>query len=174
MYAIFVVHLDEVRQVVYACAVDEGHLAHTDNLYARFLAVNQIRLQIIELIGNTEEVWTVDFIDGTTLRNHETLVLEVHIGFVAGVNLVLDNRNLGGLHHTFDKEGAGNDEAHFYGDGEVENDGEQERYNQYDYIALGVAKQTAEGTPTTHVIADDNQYGSQRGHGDVFGIWHQQ
>lgn len=37
--ALFMLHLDEVGEVVDAGRVDEGHLAHTDNLHAGLAAV---------------------------------------------------------------------------------------------------------------------------------------
>lgn len=100
--------------------------------------------------------------------------MQLHVGLVAGVNLVADDGDFGRLHDALDEQGAGDDEAHLDGDGQVEDDGQQEGDQQYGDVALRVAEQSAEGAPTAHVVTDDDQHGGQRGHGDVLGVGHQQ
>ena len=99
--------------------------------------------------------------------------MHIHIGLVAGVNLVADNRYLGGLHHTLDEEGAGDDETNLDGDGEVEDDGQEEGDQQDGNITLGILEQALEGAPAAHVVADNHQYGCQGCHGDILGKGHQ-
>ena len=174
LHAILVVHLDEVREVVDACAVNKWYLSHTDNLYARLLSVLQSRLQVVELIGYAKEIRAVDFIYGAALRNLEALVVEVHVGLVAGVYLVPDDRYFRRFHHTFDEECAGDDEPHFDGDGQVEDDSKEEGDEQDGDVALRVLEEALDGSPSAHVVADDDQHGCQRGHRDILGVGHQE
>ena len=171
--ALFVVHLDECLQIVYAGGVDEGHLAHADDADTGFLA-SDVRHQVVELVGNAEEVRAVDLVDGTALGNRQVLLVRCPVRSVAQVYLVLDDRDFGRLHDAFHKEGTGQDEADLDGNGEVEDDGQQEGHGHHEDVALRILQQAADGAPAAHVVADDDQYGSQRSHRDIFGIGHEQ
>ena len=123
--AFLVVHLDECLQVVDACRVDEGHFPHADDANLRLL-VPDVLHQIVELVGNAEEVGAVDFIDCAAFGDDQMLLVDCHIRSVAKVYFVLDDRNLGGLHDALHEEGAGQDEADLNRDGEVEDNRQEE------------------------------------------------
>ena len=89
------------------------------------------------------------------------------------MDFVLDNGDFGGLHHTLDEQHTRNYQAYLNGNGEVEDDGEEEGNKQYGNITLGVLHQSLDGAPFAHVVADNQQYSSQRSHGDELGIGHQ-
>ena len=63
--------------------------------------------------------------------------LEVAL-LLGGVNLVADNLDIGCLSHTAHEEQTGTDKAHLNSNGQVENNGQQERYPQHDDVALRV------------------------------------
>ena len=78
-----------------------------------------VGLQFVELVGDTEEERTVDFIYGTTFGNGETVVRVAKTHFIAGVDLVADDADFRGFHNTLHKEGASSYQPHLNGDGEV-------------------------------------------------------
>ena len=77
--ALLVVHLDEVGQVVDTRGVDEGNLTHTDNLHLRTAAGVEVQHQIVELVGDAEEVGAVDLVNGTALGDEEVLLVHIHV-----------------------------------------------------------------------------------------------
>ena len=132
-----------------------------------------VGLQFVELVGDTEEERTVDFIYGTTFGNGETVVRLAQTHFIAGVDLVADDADFRGFHNTLHKEGASSYQTHLNGDGEVEDDGEEEGDEQYQDVAFGIVHQILQRAPSAHIIADDDQYGRKAGHGDILRIRHE-
>ena len=97
----------------------------------------------------------------------------VHVGFVGGIDFVADDADFGGLHDALDEEGAGDDEAYLDGYGKVKYDGEEEGHKEYGDVALGVFEQAFECAPAAHVVADDDEYACEGGHGYVAGVGHE-
>ena len=170
--AIFLVHADEVGEVVDARGIDERNLTHADDADTGLL-VADVGLQLIELVGDAEEEGTVDLIYGTTFGNGQTVMDMAQAHFIAGIDFVVDDTDLCGLHDAFHEEGTSGDETHLNGDGEVEDDGEEKGGEQHQDITLGVVHEALQRAPTAHVIADDDQHGSQGSHGYVLGIRHE-
>ena len=94
-------------------------------------------------------------------------VATLHVCVLVQVYLVEYGMNLCGLSHAAHEEQTGTDEAKLDGDGEVEDDGEEERQEQHGDVALGIACHCQERTPATHAIGNDDEYASQTGHRDV-------
>ena len=149
--AVFLVHADEVGEVVDARGIDERHLAHADDADTGLL-VADVGLQLIELVGDAEEEGTVDLIYGTTFGNGQTVMDMAQAHFIAGIDFVVDDTDLCGLHDALHEEGASGDETHFNGDGEVEDDGEEEGGEQYQNVALGVVHKTLQGEKVQEYI----------------------
>ena len=156
-----------------ARAVNEGHTAHTDDTHLGFVARFKMRLEFIKLVGDAKEVRAVDFIDRTALGNKEVFFVHVHIGLGAGVNLVLDNGDFRGFHHTLDEQCRSDDQTNLYGNRQVEDNGQEEGDEQHGHVALGILEESAERAPATHVVADHDKHCRQRSHGDVLGQGHQ-
>ena len=116
--------------------VDEGHTAHADDADAGIVVHRSHHF--LKLIGDTEIVRTVDFVNFYAFGNLKVF-FEEHITFIVGVNLIGDDLNLCAFSHTLHEEEAGNDEAYFNRYGEVEDYREQERNDEHANITLGVA-----------------------------------
>ena len=73
--AVAVTLFDEVSEVVKTCGIDEWYLAHSDdtNLWFCLHAVHDV----LELVSNTEEIRTIDFIDFHTFRDVEVIHAEI-------------------------------------------------------------------------------------------------
>ena len=169
-------HLDEIGQVVHACRIDEGHLAHTDDTYLRtFFHAHH---HLFELVGYTEEIRAIDFIHFHILGNRQVLNVGIlcQVGLCSGVYLVIvgEHTHLGGLCHTTHAEEACQHQAHFDGNGQVENDGETESEPKHKDVALGVVHHLTDGAPAAHVVADHYEHARQTCHRDVFGVWHEE
>lgn len=162
--AFAVAHFAEVVQVVDARGINERHAAHADDAHLGMIVEGGH--EFLKLVGNAEEVRAVDLVHLHTLGNDEVLFVHFGIGFVVGVDLVGNHLDLGGLGHAAHEEEAGDEQAHFDGDGEVEDDGEEEGDEQHDDVALGVLHQLHEGAPSAHVVAHDDQHAGQARHGD--------
>ena len=152
--------------------VDERHLTHADDTY--FGSVAHLRHHFLELGGNAEEIRTIDFVYLHTLRDDKVFLACGDIRFLAGVYLVFDDRDFRCLHHTAHEEHASNNQTHFNGYGQIEDDGQEEGDEQHRDVRLRIAEQCLECTPAAHVIGYYNQYARQAAHGDVLGQWHEQ
>ena len=97
--------------------INKGHLTHTDNLNLGTTAGTEVEHQVVEFVGDAKEVGSVDFVNSTTFGNEQMLLVNIHVSFITGVNLVLDDRYFGGLHNTLNKECASNDKANLDGNG---------------------------------------------------------
>ena len=87
--------------------------------------------------------------------------------FLLRIDLLRDDLHVGSLSHTSHEEQTSTEQAYLDSDGEVEDDGEQESDPKHDNVALGVLQDAEERTPAAHIIADDDEYTGQTGHGDV-------
>ena len=114
----------KVLQVVHTGGIDEGNAAHADDAYQR--AVGHGGHQVFKLIGNAEEVGTVNLIYLHTVGNDEVLLVKFRVGLIVGVNLVGNHLDLCCLGHTAHEEQTGNEQTDLNGDGQVENDREEE------------------------------------------------
>ena len=171
--ALFVVHLDECLQIVYASGVDERHLPHADDADFRLL-MPDVCHEVVELVGDAEEVRTVNLIDGTALWNDQVLLVHSHVRCVAQVYFVLDDRDFCRFHDALHKESTGQDESNLNGDGEVEDDRQEESHAKHNDVTLRVLQQATDGAPAAHVVGHDDQHGGQRSHWNVFGIRHEE
>ena len=169
-------HRDEVLEVVHACGVDEGYTAHADDAHGGTFFHG--RHDFLKLVGNAEEVGTIDFIHLHMLGNGQVLNVRVggKVGLCCGVNLVVvgEHTDLRGLGHASHAEQAGKHQADLDGDGQVENHGEDECEPQHEGVALGVVHHLTDGAPTAHVVTDHDEHTCQACHGDVFGVWHEE
>ena len=130
--------------------------------------------QVVELVGDAEEVRAVDFIDSAAFRNDEVLLVDCHIRGVAKVYFILDDRDFGGLHDALHEEGAGQDEADLNRDGEVEDNRQEEGHAKHDDVALRVLQQASNRAPAAHIVSHDDEYCGQRSHRNILGIRHQE
>ena len=102
------------------------------------------------------------------------LFVHCHVRGIAQVYFVLDDGDFGRFHDALHKEGASQDEADFYGNGEVEDDGQEEGHAEHDDIALRVLQQASNRAPAAHVVTHENKHCGQRSHRDVLGVRHQE
>ena len=79
-----------------------------------------------------------------------------------------------GFHDPLDEQQAGQHQSELNGHGQVEYYGEEESDEQDGHIGLRIAQKFPERPPTAHVIAHDDQYARQTGHGNVLRQWHEQ
>ena len=133
--------------------------------------MTDVGLQFVKLIGNAEEEGAIDFVYRTTFGNGQWFLGCVQVG--VWTDFILDDTYLRSFHDTLHEKGTCCNQTHFNGDGKIEYHREEEGEEEYNHIALGIAEQPLEGAPPTHVVAHNHQHGSQTGHGDVFGVWHQ-
>ena len=168
-------HETEVREVVDARGIDKRHLTHADDTDTGTLMVQGTH-DLLETVTGSEEVGTVDLIDLHTLGDSEVLEvtqLEVAV-FLLGVDLLRDDLDIGGLSHTAHEEQAGTEQTDLDGDGEVEDDRQQEGDPEHDDIALRVLQDGNKASPTTHIIAHDDEHTGQTGHGDILRQRHEE
>ena len=74
------------------------------------------------------------------------------IRFVVGVDFVGNHFDLRALSHTLHEEEAGDEQTHFDGHGEVEDNGEQEGDDEHRNVALRILHQLHKGAPAAHVV----------------------
>ena len=108
---------------MYAGRVDERNLAHADDPDLR--TVVQHNHLFLELIGNAEEVGAVDFVDLNAVGDGQMFGIQgdIHIGI--RIDLVGQNRNVGRFCNPFHKQQTGNDQTDLYGNGQIEQNGQQ-------------------------------------------------
>lgn len=165
-------HLAQRLQVVDTRRVNERHTAHTDD--AHLGMVVHIRHQIFKLVGDAEEIRSVDLVHLHVFRDDQVLlVVQLQVAFVVRVNLIRDDLDLRSLCHAAHEEQAGDDESHLDGDGQVKDHGQEESDEQHADVALRVLHQFAEGTPSAHVVGHHHQDTCQAGHRDVAGQRHE-
>ena len=141
-----------------ARTVNKRYATHAYDAHPRAMMV-YVRHQIVELIGYAEEVRPVDLIDGTALWNDQVLLVHSHVGCVAQVYFVLDDRDFCRFHDALHKESTGQDESNLNGDGEVEDDRQEESHAKHNDVALRVLQQATDGAPAAHVVSHDDQHG---------------
>ena len=125
-YLFFLRHFTKAFQVMDTCGVDERNLAHTDDAY--FGAVAELCHHFLELRCNAEEVRAVDFVHLYAFRDDKMLFIRCDVRFGVRVYFILDNRNFSRLHHTAHEEHAGDDQTHFDGNCQVEDNCQEEGY----------------------------------------------
>ena len=103
----------------------------------------------------------------------EVAQLEVAV-FLLGVDLLGDDLDIGGLSHTAHEEQTGTEQTDLDGDGEVEDDRQEEGDPEHDDIALRVLQDGNKASPTTHIIAHDDEHTGQTGHGDILRQRHEE
>ena len=115
--------LAQDRQVMYAGRVDERNLAHADDPDLR--TVVQHNHLLLEFIGNAEKVGAVDFVDLNAVGDGQMFGIQgdIHIGI--RIDLVGQNRNVGRFCNPFHKQQTGNDQTDLYGNGQIEQNGQQ-------------------------------------------------
>ena len=151
---------------MYACGIDKRHLTHADD--AHLGTVAKCCHDLLKLVACTKEVRAVYLIHLHAFRDEKMLVvLKLEVCLIVGVNLIEDGFHVCGLCHSFHEQQTSNDQSHLNGYGEVEDDGEKERYEQHRNIALGVLCQHEEGAPTAHAIAHNHKNSCKTCHGDV-------
>ena len=165
-------HLAEVLQVVDTRGVDKRHAAHTDN--AHLGVAVEARHQVLELVGDAEEVRAVDFVHLHTVGDNEVFLVHLRIGLFVRVDFVGNHLNLRCLRHALHEEQAGDEQTHLDGNREVEDNGEQEGDNQHRDVALRVFHQLEECAPAAHVVRHDYQHAGEARHGNIGGEGHQQ
>ena len=83
--------------------IDERHLTHTDDTDRVFLTA-YMRHDIIEFIGDAEEIRTVDLIDLNTLRDGQMLEVQMTLAVFIRVDLVMECTDMGSLTRTHQEE----------------------------------------------------------------------
>ena len=106
------------------------------------------------LLGRAEEKRPVDAEDGDVGRN--LFVLQDVRAALAEV-FVGDAGDGGGGGHFANEQQDGQNHAHFDGDGEVDEDGEQERCEPDADIEEGKLQKLADFSPIAHVVGDHQQ-----------------
>ena len=158
--------LYKVREVVDSRRVYKRYLAHTDNPDARLIL--HPGHYIVEFACNAEEIRTVNLIYLNSVWNVEMLKVEVvELTVLIRVDFLCQHAHLGGLCHAAHAEEASHDNAHLDSDGEVEDDGEDERKAQNSHVALGVAQHLENGAPSAHVVAHHHKNTRQTCHGNI-------
>lgn len=122
-------HLAKAGQVVNTRRVDERDFAHADDTY--FGAVAQLCHGFFELGGDAEKVGTVYLVHFHTFWDYQVFFMAGNVRLRIRVYFILDDGYFGSLHDTAHKQHAGNHQAHFNGNGQVEDDGQEESNQQY-------------------------------------------
>ena len=156
-----------------AGGIDERHLTHADDAHLGILA--EARHHLLGTVACPEEIRTVDFVHLYALGDGEMLqVAGFHIGILVEVNLIVDGTHLAGLAHASHEEQTGADEPYLDGDGQVEDDGQQERQDEHGDVALGVLQHGQERTPSAHAIAHHHKHARQTSHRNILRQGHQE
>ena len=164
--AVVLAHLTEVLQVVESRGIDERHFSHADDAHLRTLAV--ACHDVFEAVAGTEEVGTVDFIDLHTFGDGEVFKIStLHVGILVEVYLVENGAHLGGFCHSPHEEQTCAEQSYFDGDGEVEDDGEEEREQQDGDVALRIVHDGDKRAPSAHAVGHDNEHSGEACHRDV-------
>ena len=125
-YLFLLRHLAKAFQIVDTRRVNKRNFTHADD--AHFGAVAKLRHYFLKLCGDAEEIGTVDFVHFHAFRNNEMFLICGNVRFGIRVYFVFDNRYLGGFHDVKHKEYAGDDQAYFNGDCQIEDYRQEESY----------------------------------------------
>ena len=91
------------------------------------------------------------------------------------VNLIIGNScHVGGFAHSLHEEQTGDNQTHFNGYCQIEDDGEEEGNQKYGYIALRILHQCQETSPSAHSVRYNYQYTGKTSHRNVLGKRHQE
>ena len=92
------------------------------------------------------------------------VVLVFEVGVLVGVNLVEHHLHVCRLRHASHEEQACYYQSHFYRDGQVEDDGQQECYYKYGYVALRILQKRHERTPSAHAVCHHHEHSGKACH----------
>lgn len=158
----------ELLEVVYTGRIDEGNLTHTDD--ADLLVVlADATADFIELIGNTEEIGTIDLVHLSVSGDVKLLeILTVEADIVVGSRIELTGERTDdcGFVGTLEEEADCENETHLDSHGKVEDDSEDEGDDHDQEVRLRVLGKPEERTPAGHVVADHDEDASEASHRD--------
>ena len=122
---------------------------------------------VVELVGDTEEVWAINLIYLGVWRNLEglkVLTMQAQVVVVRWVEFVGEGLHRGGLVGTLDEKDDRQQQSHLDSDREVEEHGQNERHNHHQEIRLRVLGKPYDGAPLRHIITHHDQYTRQTRH----------
>ena len=122
---------------------------------------------VVELVGNTEEVRTINLIHLCKRRNLQrlqVLTMQTKVVVVRWVEFVGEGLHRGGLVGTLDEEDNRQQQSHLDSDREVEEHGQNERHNHHQEVRLRVLSEPYDGAPLRHIVTHHDQYTRQTRH----------
>ena len=92
---------------------------------------------VVEFVGYTEEVWTINLIHLGVWRNLQglkVLTMQAQVVVVRWVQFVGKRLHRGGLISTLNEEDNRQQQSHFNGNRQVEEHGQNERHNHHQEV----------------------------------------
>src|SRR5574344_78773 len=110
-YTLLLALRTKIGQVVYTCRIDERHFSHPYN--AHFWLFSHPFYHIFKLVGNAEEVRTINFVYFYPNWNNKMFFMHIDITLVVGVYLIGQHLYLCRFCHTAHTKKTSNDQSNF-------------------------------------------------------------
>ena len=163
----------ELLEVVNTRRIDERHLTHTDDTHL-LLTTMGATADIVELVGNTEEVRTIYLIYlgiERYLEGLEVLAMELEVVVVRWIEFAGERLHCGGLVGALEEEDDCQQKAYLDSNGEVKENSENESHQHDDEVGLRVFGKPHDGAELGHVVADHNEDTRKASHRDEGYQW---